>query len=125
MEGLIPFIYRAVIRNRNHQIRQSSSISNLLLSSAESSGRRKLFGRDHVKHYDRLPKGAESFDMVAPQNIELNQADRYASSQSVLHRKFVSCCMFFSRDEPSVAKQATRENHPAQFRQSNSFNYSP
>ena len=55
-----------------------------------------------MKHYNRLPKGAESFDMVAPQKIELNQADRYASSQSVLHMQSISCCMFFSRDEPSV-----------------------
>jgi hypothetical protein len=127
MEGLIPYIYRAVAGHRNHQIRHSSSRRNLLLSSAESSSSGRSFGRDHVRHYDRQPKGdiSGSFDNIAPQNIQLKQTDCYPSSQPVLHRRSISCCMFFSRDEASLGKRAIGNDHPAQFRHANSFHYRP
>lgn len=127
MEGLIPYIYRAVARHRNHQIRHSSSRRNLLLSSAESSNSGRSVGGDFVKHYDRLPKGdiSGSFGNVVPQNIQLQQSDRYASSKSVLHRRAISCFMFPSRNEQSLRKQAIANDHPSQFRHANSFRHRP
>ena len=108
MEGLIPFIYRAVVRDKSRQIcRSNSSRKNLLFSPASSSGRSS--GSDHV-----LPNGESCgrFDNIAPQGFQLTTADPHQySSQSLLHRRAVSSCLFKNGDERSLAgKQATEVN---------------
>ena len=113
MEGLIPFTYRAVVRDRSRQIcRRNSSRKNLLFSPASSSGRSS--GSDHV-----LPNGESCgrFDNIAPQGFQLTTADPHQySSQSLLHRRAVSSCLFKNGDERSSAgKQATGVNFPAEF----------
>jgi hypothetical protein len=128
MEGLLPFIYRAVVRDRSHHIcRSSSSRRNLLLSSPESSNSGRLLGRDHVKHCDIAAKGDSSgkFGNSAPQEFQLKPADLYPSSQSLLHRRAVSSSLFNSGDERSPGKQAILLNFPAQFGHANSFHYRP
>ena len=84
MEGLIPCIYRAVIRKKSDdQICHNCNI----LSAAEDSGRGRSFGRDVYNNNTRLPSTADSRScgINAPQEVLLKPPDRYSLSKS-LHR---------------------------------------
>lgn len=123
MEGLIPYIYRAVVRQKSHQISHSSSRRNLLSPVAEQSSSGRSVGRHHVKQEGDCEG---RFDNIAPQDILLNPTNIYPSRQSLLHRRAVSSCLFTSGDETSLGKQAIgKEKHPAKFRHANSFHYRP
>eukprot|EP01018_Ginkgo_biloba_P016212 Gb_38690 [translate_table: standard] len=98
MEGLIPYIYRAVLRHKGQQLFRSLS---------DSSGK---FSRDQ-RCYQRLPGESGRFN---GQELKL-PADYNPATNGSLHRRTASCFPSVET-EPTSVKQAVVSCDPSDLR---------